>query len=197
VKRLLAATSFFSACGTLDPAVPMRLPDNDYIVGLSTGLVWDEAADPLAIGKGRGSRPVWGLDAGWLDGVFGLHGGVTVHHELEAERLGLRLEATAWYGIVLGLGARVAWSVSDPTPDELAYERPVPPPADQTVDLTMLIAVPIPIWKDCEGRRGALVLAPYARPGLRLTAPDGARQDDELRGFHEVGLTLRWTSFAF
>jgi hypothetical protein len=197
VKWLVPFWTGVGACGTLDPAVPMRLPDNDYVLGLSAGLTWDEAADPLVIRTGRGSRPMVGVDFGWLDHVFGVHAGLSAHGELEAERLSLRLEATAWYGLVFGLGARVGWLLSDPAPVDLAFPRVVPTPADTSVDLTMLIAVPIPIWKDCEGRSGALVLAPYARPGLRLTPPDGVRGDDDLRGFHEVGLTLRWTSFAF
>lgn len=186
-----------SACGTLDPAVPMRLPDDDYMVGLSAGLAWDEAADPLVLRAGRGSQPSVGLDVSWLDGIFGLHGGLSAHGELEATRISLSAEATAWYGAAFGLGVRIGWLTSDPQPYVPAYPRPVPVPADPSVDITALLAVPIPIWTDCEGRSGALVLAPYVRPGLRLTPPDGARRDDTLRGFHEVGLTLRWTSFTF
>jgi hypothetical protein len=193
----LAPVLLLAACGTIDPAVPMHLPDDDYMVGLSGGLAWDEAADPFVLRAGRGSQPSVGLDVSWLDGLFGLHGGVSMHGELEATRLSLRAEATAWYGAAFGLGVRVGWLASDPQPYIPAYPRPVPVPADTSVDVTALLAIPIPIWKDCEHRSGALVLAPYVRPGLRLTPPEGARKDDTLRGFHEVGLTLRWTSFSF
>jgi len=194
VAALLALPS---ACGTVDPAVPMSLPDNDYAIGLSSGLAWDEAADVFAVGAARGSQGVVGLDVGYLDSIFGLHGGLSLHGELATERLSLRVEATAWYGLLFGLGARVGWLVGDPTPYELSAPPKIPEPDHTSVDLTALLALPIPLWSDCEGRAGALIIAPYARPGLRLTgAADGTPRADTIRGFHEVGLMLRWSSFA-
>ncbi len=195
---LVAPFVVSSACGTFDPAVPMSLPDDDYAVGISTGLAWDEAADVLAFGASRGSQGVVGLDVGYLDSVFGLHGGLSLHGELATERLSVRFEATAWYGLLFGLGTRVGWLVGDPTPYELSAPSRIPEPAATSVDLTALVALPIPLWSDCEGRAGALVIAPYARPGLRLSgAADGTHHEDTIRGFHEVGLMLRWSSFAF
>jgi len=196
--NLLLAPLVAPACGTIDPAVPMSLPDDDYAIGISSGLAWDEAADVFAVGASRGSQGVVGLDVGYLDSVFGLHGGLSMHGELATERLSVRLEATAWYGLLFGLGARVGWLVGDPTPYELSGPSQIPEPDATSVDLTALIALPIPLWSDCEGRAGALVLAPYARPGLRLTgAADGTHREDTIRGFHEVGLMLRWSSFSF
>lgn len=185
------------ACGTVDPAVPMRLPSNDYAIGVSAGLTWDELADPLAIGKpSRGSQGSVALDLGWLDGIFGVHGGLSLHGELATERLSLRAEASAWYGLLFGLGLRVGWLVGEPIPAELASPPLIPRPDDLAVDLTALLAVPIPLWSDPSS--GSLVIAPYGRPGLRVTgAASGVPREDRIRGFHEVGLTLRWTSFAF
>lgn len=175
---LVALTLGLSGCaafGGFDPPVPMRLPDDDWAIGVSGAVVWDESS---AIDLGDG---LVGVDASWLDGVWGLHAGVRVHGDVGAyTRVGGLVEATGWYGIMLGLGSRFGWTTEGAHP---------------AVDLTLLVAVPIPIWKDCVGRTGALVIAPYARPGFRLTGND--RDPDDLRGFHEVGITVRWTSYSF
>ena len=108
-----------------------------------------------------------------------------VHHEGRGERVSGLVEATVWYVLLFGMGVRAGGLVNDAGPE-------VP---EVAVDLTFLLALPIPLWKDCNTRLGALVLAPYARPGFRMTGNDP--DPDDVRSFHEVGLTLRWTSFAF
>jgi len=182
LRRLLSwlvAASLTSACASLDPAVPYRLPDNDWALGISLASAWDEAESPISGG------PLVGIDASYLDDVFGLHSGVRVHHEGRGERVSGLVEATVWYVLLFGMGVRGGGLVNDAGPG-------VP---DVAFDLTFLIALPIPLWKDCNTRVGALVLAPYARPGFRMTGNDP--DADDIRGFHEVGITLRWTSFAF
>ena len=168
--------------GPLDPAVPYRLPDDDWSLGVTVATAWDERAGPL---EGGG---LLGIDAGWLEDVFGLHAGVRVQREGLGERVSGLVEATAWYVLLFGLGARVGAMVSDPGPG-----KPYIP--DVAFDLTLLFALPIPLWKDCRDRTGALVIAPYARPGFRVTGGDP--DPDDVRGFHELGIMLRWSSFAF
>ncbi len=168
-----------AACGTFDPAVPYRLPDADWALGVSVATAWDEAQSPIDGG------PLVGVDASLLDDVFGLHAGVRVHTEGRGQRVSGLVEASVWYLVALGAGVRAGWLVSEAGPE-------VP---DFALDITLLLAAPIPLWKDCQGRAGALVIAPYVRPGFRLTGNDP--DPDDLRGFHELGVTLRWTSFAF
>jgi len=180
------------ACATIDPAVPFRLPDDDWSVGLVGGVVWDERESPLTGG------PLGGVEVGWLDDVFGVHGGLRVQGEGRTARVTATAEVSAWYLAVFGLGVRAGYApaesvreLSSAAPDSargVAVSR-------WATDLTLLVALPIPVWKDCVDRTGALVLAPYVRPGIRITGGDP--DPDDLRGFHEVGLMLRWTSFAF
>jgi len=195
VRRIaLACTAIAAlpvgACASFDPAVPYRLPDADWALGVSLATAWDEAETPITGG------PLVGIDGSYLDDVFGLHAGVRVHHEGRGERVSGLVEATVWYVLLFGMGVRAGGLVNDAglrTDAEGGTEGlDVPRVA---VDLTFLVALPIPLWKDCNGRIGALVLAPYARPGFRMTGNDPG--PDDIRGFHEVGLSLRWTSFAF
>ncbi|MBL8784046.1 MAG: hypothetical protein JNJ59_04010 [Deltaproteobacteria bacterium] len=179
-------------CATLDPAVPFRLPDNDWSVGLVGGVAWDERESLLDGG------PLAGVEVGWLDDVFGVHGGLRVQGEGRTARVTATAEVTAWYLLLFGLGVRTGFAPPESERDlssaapESARGREVPRWA---TDLTLLVALPIPLWKDCVGRTGALVLAPYARPGIRITGGDP--DPDDLRGFHEIGVMLRWSSFAF
>ena len=177
--RIAVLSSLIAGCASVDPAVPYRLPDNDWALGVSLATAWDEAETPISGG------PLVGIDASYLDDVFGLHAGVRVHNEGRGERVSGLVEVSAWYLLMFGLGVRAGELVNDAGPG-------VP---EVAVDITFLVALPIPLWKDCSSRIGALVLAPYARPGFRLTGND--RDPDDIRGFHEIGLTLRWTSFAF
>ncbi|MFO0750200.1 MAG: hypothetical protein U1F43_31710 [Myxococcota bacterium] len=173
----LALAACVAGCGTFggfDPPVPMRLPDDDWALGVSTAVVWDESK---AIDQGDG---LVGVDASWLDGVWGLHAGLRVHGDGLYTRVGGLVEATGWYIVMLGLGTRFGWTTDGAHP---------------ATDLTFLVALPIPVWKDCVGRSGSIVVAPYARPGFRLTGND--RDPDDIRGWHEVGITVRWTSYAF
>jgi len=179
VVSLASLTVGCGSFGAIDPAVPYRVPDGDWALGVTVATAWDEAASPV---DGGG---LIGVDVAWLEHVFGLHAGVRVQHEGKGERLSGLVEATAWYVLLFGVGARAGWMVSDGGPE-------VP---DAAFDLTLLIALPIPLWKDCADRTGALVIAPYARPGFRLT--DGDPDPDDVRGFHELGLMLRWSSFSF
>lgn len=165
--------------GSVDPAVPYRVPDGDWALGVTVATAWDESASPV---DGGG---LLGVDVGWLEHVFGLHAGMRIQHEGKGERLSGLVEATAWYVLLFGVGARAGWMVSDGGPG-------VP---DAAFDVTLLVALPLPLWKDCRERSGALVIAPYARPGFRLTGGDP--DPDDVRGFHELGLMLRWSSFAF
>lgn len=162
------------ACATLDPAVPMRLPHHDVALGISGGAVYDERGDRASFGH------LIGFDAGYLDDVWGVHVGLRTQHEGDAERLSFLVEGTVWFGALFGLGVRAGWLVTDSNP-LFAVPR-------QAVDLTFLLAVPIPLGDH-------FVVAPYARPGFRLTGGDP--DPDDLRGFHEFGLMLRWTSFGF
>lgn len=183
MRALGLASLALAGCASFDPAVPYRLPDDDWAVGVSGAVVWDESESPLTGG------PLGGLDVSYLDDVFGLHAGLRLQHEGRGERLAGLVEATAWYVLELGAGLRYGGMVSDAGVD--AGEA-VP---DRALDLTFIVALPIPVWRDCVDRAGALVIAPYARPGLRLTGGDP--DADDVRGFHEIGITVRWTSFAF
>ncbi|MCC6624102.1 MAG: hypothetical protein IT385_22795 [Deltaproteobacteria bacterium] len=178
-RPLVAATSLalaLAACAsTIDPDVPLLTPDSDWVVGVSGGVIWDES-EPLDQGEGLG-----GVDVGWLDGVWGLHAGVRLHGEGTRSRVGLLAEATAWYGVILGLGTRVGFATSGPV--------------GPAVDLTLLLALPIPIIQDCADREWTVLLVPYARPGFRLTGGDA--DADDVRGVHELGVSVRFTTFGF
>ncbi len=164
-------------CGTLlgDPAVPMRLPDDDLAVGVSGAVIWDEREPPDQ------GDPLVGVDVGWIDGLWGLHAGLRVHGEGTRTRVGALVEATAWYGLLFGVGARVGWAT---TRD-----------AGPAVDLTLLVGLPVPLLRDCAERGWTLVVVPYARPGFRLTGGDA--DPDDLRGVHELGVMVRWLTFGF
>jgi len=176
---LVCAFILVSACASLDPPVPYRLPDDDWALGVTVATAWDEADSVL-----RGGA-LLGLDGSWLDDVFGLHAGVRLQREGRGERLSGLVEASAWYVLLMGLGLRLGATIDAAGPQVPRF----------AVDLTLLVALPIPLWRDCLGRRGALVIAPYARPGFRLSGRDP--DPDDLRGFHELGVMLRWTSYAF
>lgn len=172
LASLVGPLSGCALVGGPDAIVPDRLPDGDWALGASAGVVWDEAR---AIDLGD---PLVGVDASWLDGVWGLHAGLRVHGEGRETRLGGLLEATGWYGVMLGVGTRVGWTLRGAHP---------------AVELTALLALPIPVWR-CATGGGSVYVAPYARPGFRL-GRDHDLEGDAVRGFHEVGLTVRWTSF--
>jgi len=170
-----AAAVLFAGCGTLDPAVPLGLPDGDLALGVSAAVMWDER-EPLDQGE-----PLVGVDASWLDGVWGLHGGLRWYGEGSRERVGLLVEATGWYGLLLGVGARVGWATSGE--------------AGPVGDLTFMIGVPVPLVRASAERGWSIVLVPYARPGFRLTGGD--RDSDDVTGYHELGVSLRWSTYAF
>jgi hypothetical protein len=167
-----------AGCATVDPALPMRLPDSDHAVGISVALA-------------QRSRPHFGVDYAYLDGVFGLDAGLSIEGEADVARVALRTEALVWYGLVFGLGARVGWLTSRAWDAELATPEPVRPPRFAT-DLTALVAYPLAVWSS---PAGAILIAPYLRPGLRV-APS-AHPGAVLSGVHEFGLMLRWSTFSF
>ena len=70
----------------------------------------------------------------------------------------------------------------------------VPPDASEmAVSLHALVGFPIPLWShgDVDEPEGTVVLVPFARPGLRIESPG------EVRGYHTVGVMLKWTSYGF
>lgn|GEM_PF-1829801 len=154
--------------------VHMSLPDWDLAVGLTGGVAFDERGGVSHTGV------LAGLDLSLLDGVLGLHLGVRTHREGYSWRVGGLAEVTAWYVVLVGVGCRFGHMVDSGGPGV----------RDSEVGLTVLVGVPFPLARLDEGRAGSLVLMPFARPGFRF---DG----DGVAGFHEVGLSLRWTSFGW
>ena len=57
---------------------------------------------------------------------------------------------------------------------------------DHAFAVTAFVGAPIPV---AALGRGSLLVVPYARPGVRMTDRDSAS------GFHEVGVTVMWSSF--
>jgi len=169
------ALALGACASTIDPDAPLLTPDSDWIVGASAAVIWDET-EPVGQGEALG-----GLDVGWIDGLVGVHAGLRVHGEGTRTRVGALVEGTVWYGVVLGLGARVGFATSGPV--------------GPAVDLTILLALPIPIIQDCADRAWTVLLVPYARPGFRLTGGD--RDADDVRGVHELGVSVRFTTFGF
>ncbi len=176
-----------SSCSALEPRpddLPMHLPSNDFAFGIDTGLIWGDD-DGLQL------APSAGLEVSWLDGAYGLHGGVAFHPEADVARVAVRAEATVWYAALFGVGLRAGPLTRRPWDRELAEPAPTRPPAFAT-DLTALMALPLAVWRR-EGQ-GAFVVLPYVRPGLRL---GGGTRDGATSGIHELGLMLRWTTYAF
>jgi hypothetical protein len=158
----------------------MRLPSNDFAVGIDAALIYGDD-DGLDLG------PLTGFEVSWLDGLYGLHGGFSVHPEADVARVSFRAEATLWYVALFGVGLRTGSLTGRAWDKELALPAPTRPPTFAT-DLTALVALPLALWRR-EGE-GAAVLLPYVRPGLRAS-------QDGLSGVHELGLMLRWTSYSF
>lgn len=154
-----------------DWSTELALPDNDWSLGVSGGVAFGEAY--------RASTTGWllGIDAGWLDGLFGVHGGLRIHREGYGHRVSAYLEGTIWYLVMIGVGTQVGVMADAGGPDV----------AVRSVALHGLFAAPIPVFTSPDG---SLVLLPYARPGMRFV-------DGGIVGYHEAGLSLRWTSFAF
>lgn len=171
---LLVATAP-PARAEFDWPVTLAVPDMDVAFGVTGGVAFGEDARARQLGA------LVGVDASLLTGVFGLHVGLQGHPEGFSTRLGATVEATVWYLVMVGVGARFGALVGDGGPG-------IP---DTTVALTVFVGIPIPLVRLCDGERGTLVLMPYARPGLRVAAVD------DLSGFHEAGLMLKWTSFGF
>ncbi|MCB9731559.1 MAG: hypothetical protein H6745_02865 [Deltaproteobacteria bacterium] len=163
------------AARAVDYPPVMPLPSWDLAVGLTGGVAFGEARS--------GGEPGFlaGVDVGLLEGVLGLHVGLRTHREGYAQRLGGLVEATVWYVVMLGVGVRFGHMLDDGGPGV---------PEDE-IGLTVLVAAPFPVWRLDDGAAGALVVAPFFRPGLRFLA-DGAWE-----GYHEAGVMLRWTSFGF
>lgn len=159
----------------VDPSANLPLPSWDVAVGLTGGVAFAE------VDSSKQTGALVGVDVGLLEGVLGLHLGLRTHREGHAQRLGGLVEFTAWYVVLLGIGCRFGAMLAPGGPDA----------PDTEVGLTFLIAAPFPIARFDGGRDGALVLAPFARPGLRFAG------GGEVTGFHEVGLMVRWTSFGF
>ncbi|MFT7581153.1 MAG: hypothetical protein ACI9MR_002827 [Myxococcota bacterium] len=158
-------------------AMPARLslPDWDVSIGVSTGVAFDETGTTGHIGA------LFGVDVGLLHDVFGLHAGIRTHREGLDWRLGGYVEATAWYVLLLGLGVRFGEMLADGGDG-------VP---DTEVGLTVLVAAPFSIARLDEGRDGSLIIVPYIRPGLRFVGAE------DIVGFHEVGLMVRWSSWGW
>ncbi len=171
-----------SARAEVDWSVDMALPDRDFAFGLTGGVVFDEDRRDAA------TSGMLGLDASYLDGLFGAHLGVRAHREGFDWRVAGLAEVTWWYLLLLGTGVQVGQMLGDGGPG-------VP---DTAVALTLLVGAPFPIATLDEGRGGSLVLMPYGRPGLRFRGErPGLDRDDRVRGYHEIGVSLRWTSFGW
>jgi len=173
IGRALIAVAALLLAGPLargqPPSSDLPLPQTDLAIGLVGGA---------AFGELRGQRgALVGADVGLLHGVLGVHLGVRTFPEGRGQRFGVLAELTVWYVVLLGVGVRHDVMVSGE--DRLLPEAPW--------GVTFLIAVPFPIAR-LGG--GALLVAPYARPGARFVS-------DGVSGFHEAGLMVRWTSFGF
>ncbi len=158
-----------------DWPVSVSLPDNDWAVGVSGGVAFGEEL------RARTTGWLAGLDVSWLDGVFGIHGGLRVHREGFDHRLVGYLEATVWYVVLIGAGSHFGGMLGDGGPRVTA----------RVVALHGYFGVPIPVARLGGGAMGALVVLPYVRPGMRWG--DGG----DVYGYHEAGVALRWTSFGF
>ncbi len=162
------------ARAVVDYPASIALPDWDISVGLLGGVAFGEST--------RGNVG-WlsGVEVGVHDGVIGLQTGLHLYREGEAERLAWSVEATAWYVLLFGIGFRAGGMLDDGGRDV---------PQTETA-LTVSAALPFALWRIDDGAAGTLVVAPVGRVGFRIF--DGG----QVRGHHEVGLMLRWTSFGW
>ena len=153
------------------------LPDHNIALGISGGLAFSED-------HGRGSMGLaLGLDLSYLHGPLGVHLSLNTFRERTGWRVQPMGEVSIWYVALFGVGVSVA-----PMVGELPSDAPAAP-----VALHALLGFPIPILSlgEADDAGGALVLVPFARPGLRL----GER--GAVTGHHTVGVMLKWTSFSF
>jgi len=163
------------AAAEFDWPATLALPDNDYALGISGGVAFGEEL--------RGATTGWlvGLDASWLEGLLGIHGGLRVHREGFAHRLSGYAEVTVWYLVMIGVGTHFGAMLGNGGDDV----------DDTVVALHGYFGVPIPLARFDDGNYGTLVLVPYARPGMRFV------EEGKVVGYHEAGISLRWTSFGF
>ena len=158
----------------VDWPVRIALPRMDLAVGATAGVAFD-----AGLNRGR-SGVLGGVRLSLLHDALGAHITAHTHREGQGVRVGIGAEITCWYLALFGLGVSREGIQGEP-----GAETP-----DQVTTLTMLLAVPIPLWRT-GGTGGTWVLMPYMRPGWRL-AEDGATVV-----YHHAGVTLGWTSYGF
>ncbi len=158
----------------------IALPDSDVALGLSGGV---GSVEPW--GR-RTTGPHTSLDLSWLDGLWGLHASLSGQREGQSWRAGATLEATYWYVLLVGIGVGHGRMVDEGGPGI----------ADRTSRLSILLGAPFVVARlgasEASGA-GALALAPWVRPWVRLAGAQGR----EARGGMHAGLSLRWTSYRF
>jgi hypothetical protein len=172
---LCVALALSGGCAAVDPAIQPAGPSHHLGLGVSGGLVRDEA-DPWNARNGPG--PLGGLEAAWHKGLLGVVQGVEVFGEGRAVRVASSTLLTVTHVVEFGVGLRVGGLFGDPRP-----ERP-----RVAVDTLLHVGLPVALEAD-------LTLVPWVRPGLRWL--ENTRGDTDLRGFHAFGVTLRWTYARF
>ena len=149
------------------------MPQQDVAFGVGGGV---------ALGEQQRRGDLGGLlcaSASWLDGPLGLHATAYGHRERRANRLGVSVEATVWY--VLLLGAGVSHGVME---DSGGPEVP-----EEATALTLFAGVPWPVTRLPDG--GSLVILAWTRPALRFDEAQAVSLHTQL------GVNLLWSTFSF
>ena len=155
--------------------IHLTFPHHDWAMGLSGAAAFSEH------GGEKLTEALFGVDASYLHDLFGVHLSLRVQTEGDAFRVGALLEASVWYLVMFGVGASVGWLTDDvtgPNPETL--------PA-----VHVMVGIPFPLFNLDEGVGGTVVGMPYVRPMIRFLG------GEEIAGFFELGVMLKWTSFRY
>ena len=148
------------------------MPEHDITVGISGGVNFGEKARAAHRG------PSLGVSLGYHHDFLGVQLEVGGRREGMTSQVGGSVDIMFWYLALVGGGVTYWKSLSTSHSDIPATAWGV----------SGFVGIPIPLARLGSG---ALVLVPYARPGLRFAATDN------VQGHHEAGLRLSWSTFDF
>ena len=170
---LVLVASASPAQAEVDWSLDFQMPQDDIAIGVGGGIAIGEEARPGDFGG------LVDASVSWLDGPFGLHVTGYGHRERRANRLGVSLEGTVWYVLLLGAGVSYG-AMEAPGGQEVPQEA---------MALALFAGVPWPL-KRLEGG-GALVILPWTRPTLRFD------REQSVSLHTQFGINLLWSTYSF